>query len=96
MKQILSIYETCRNTYAIAHLDDFEAPRCEEGRHNSDPDHHAGAAKYLFISPCSHSNFYVCDTFALWLTSGPLARCTRCDAFQPLSTLTLIPIGGQS
>ena len=51
MKEILSIYEASRNTYAIAHLDDFEPPQCEDNRHNTDTEHHKGAAKYLFITP---------------------------------------------
>ena len=94
MKEILSIYEASRNTYAIAHLDDFEPPQCEDNRHNTDTEHHKGAAKYLFITPCRHGNFYVCHDFAIWLTSGPVAHCARCDAFQLLSELTFIPIGG--
>ena len=44
MKQILSIYEASRNTYTIAHLDDFEVPQCEHAAHDADSDHHSGAA----------------------------------------------------
>ena len=96
MKEILSIYEANRDTYTIAHLDDFAPPQCEDRCHNTDPDHHAGAAKYLFITPCCHGNYYVCDTFAIWLTSGPLAHCARCDAYTPLADFSFIPIGGKS
>ena len=90
----LPIYQEVVDARLLEKLDDFAPPQCEDSRHNTDAEHHKGAAKYLFISPCCHSNYYVCDAFALWLTSYPVARCARCDVYSPLSALSFIPIGG--
>ena len=94
-QKILSIFEMVRNTYTIAHLDDFEAPRCEDNRHGTDTENHAGGAEFLFVSPCPHGTGYVCGPFATWLTSREYAHCARCKKFTPVSELTFIPIGGQ-
>ena len=88
------IYQEVIDANLLSQLDDFAPPQCEDRCHNTDPEHHAGAAKYLFITPCSHGNYYVCDTFAIWLTSNPLAHCARCDAYMPLADLSFILIGG--
>ena len=80
----------------LAKLDDFEPLQCEEGEHDIEPEHHSGAAEYLFITPCSCGapNFYVCADFATWIRSESHATCSDCGLTVATSALTLYPIAG--
>ena len=96
MKQILSIYEASRNTYTIAHLDDFEAPQCEHAAHDADPTFHTGAAAYLMATPCGHHEGYLCAPYAIWAQGQRGGRCGDCLEWSEISAYTFIPIGGNS
>ena len=96
MKQILSIYEASRNTYTIAHLDDFEAPQCESKLHNGESDHHFGEGSFLIVTSCGCPTFYACALYTSWLLGREYIRCRRCDARAVPSDLTILPIGGKS
>ena len=78
----------------LAELDDFEAPQCESNCHDIEPDHHFGAAAFLFISPCAHGTGYVCAPFVQWLLSDSRVRCGTCELQCAPTELTFIPIGG--
>ena len=78
----------------LAQLDDFEPPQCESNCHDIEPDHHFGAAGFLFISPCGHGTGYVCVPFVQWLLSAPRSHCARCGQKCTSAELTFIPIGG--
>ena len=95
MKQILSIYEASRNTYTIAHLDDFEAPQCESKLHNAESDHHFGDGSFLIVTSCGCPTFYACALYTSWLLGREYIRCRRCNARAVPSDLTIVPIGGQ-
>ena len=94
MKQILSIYEASRNTYTIAHLDDFEVPQCEHAAHDADSDHHSGSAAYLMATPCGHHEGYLCAPYAIWAQGQKCGRCPTCEIWSEISAYTFIPIGG--
>jgi len=96
MKQILSIYEASRNTYTIAHLDDFEAPQCESKLHNGESDHHFGEGSFLIVTSCGCPTFYACALYTSWLLGREYIRCRVCDARAVPSDLTILPIGGKS
>ena len=97
IKSILGmpIYEAVKESHAIAHLDDFEAPQCEDSRHDIEHNHHSGAAKYLFLTPCSCPvrNFYVCADFVNWILSLDETECSDCGLYFARSDLTFIPLG---
>ena len=90
----MPIYEAVKESQILAHLDDFDVPRCEEGGHDVETAHHSGAAKYLFTTPCGHGSGYVCGRFAEWISSERKARCGDCGLICDSSLLTFIPIGG--
>ena len=90
----MPIYEAVKESQILAHLDDFDAPQCENACHAREPDHHSGAAAFLFIAPCAHGTGYVCAPFVQWLLSDSRVRCGTCDLQCAPTDLTFIPIGG--
>ena len=82
----------------LAHLDDFEAPKCYHVLHNVDSDHHSGAAGFLVSAPCSHGDEYVCVKFVNWVltqTDFDCAICNLCGQKCEINELTILPIGGK-
>ena len=95
IEKILSIYKANRDTYTIAHLDDFEAPQCESWDHANRPECHAGAAGFLLVVPCHCFDGYRCKPFIDWLLTPSDIYCGRCDSHYDPSDITVLPIGGQ-
>ena len=95
MKQILSIYEASRNTYTIAHLDDFEVPQCDVPSHGTDPKDrgHSGPAAFFLITPCHHHEGYLCAPIAGWLKANGDLDCRMCGQRLYGPELTFTPIG---
>ena len=82
----------------LARLDDFEAPQCEDLRHDIEPAHHSGVAEYLFIPPCNCgvTNFYMCADQANWMRSESHTQCNQCYRLTAATELIFLPIGPTS
>ena len=91
----MTMAQDIEQSIMLAELDDFEAPQCEDPCHDLEPDHHSGAAGFLFVSPCGCGNWYVCVAFTKWMLSGRTAECSECGLVSEPSELTFLPIGGQ-
>ena len=90
----MPIYEAIKESRAIAHLDNFEAPQCDVAAHVGNPNvqGHSGPASFFLITPCHHREGYLCTPIAEWLKAhGDVA----CECGQRLygPHLTFIPLG---
>ena len=95
IKSILGmpIYEAVKESHAIAHLDDFEAPQCENSHHHTDHGYHAGPAAFLMLTPCGHNEGYLCAPYAIWARAQPVGRCGTCDTCSDMNTWAFISLG---
>ena len=84
-----------RESIMLAQLDDFEPPQCESIRHNTEPEHHSGAAGFLFINPCHHPDGYRCVAVVKWMLASRRLQCGYCGLICESSDATFLPIAGQ-
>ena len=79
----------------LSQLDDFEPPQCESIRHNTEPEHHSGAAGFLFMNPCHHPDGYRCVAVVKWMLASRRLQCGYCGLVCESSDATFLPIGAQ-
>ena len=92
----MPIYEAVKESQILAHLDNFEPPRCEVPSHHVDTKArgHSGPATLFLITPCHHHDGYLCAPIAEWLKVNGNLTCVGCGLRLLGADMTFLPIGG--